>query len=185
MPFSKIVNDALEKAAEATGMSLPFLRAIAFIESSGNPKAQESRKIYKGLFQLSNEGFRKHGGKGNIFDPHQNAMAGAKFLRHTRDQLERRLERKPTDAEVYLAHQQGVSGSTAHINHRDRLAWRSMHSTTEGRKRGETWSRRAIWANLPAAERKRHGSVEKITSGDFVDFWAARFARALEQTKKA
>ena len=183
MAFSKIVNDALRRAATETKTPLAFLRAIAHIESSGRPTAVTGQ--YKGLFQLNNDGFRKHGGRGSIFDPYQNAMAGARRLKHDREQLAKRLERKPTDAEVYMAHQQGLGGSSAHIKHRDRAAWASMHSTTEGKQKGAAWAKRAIWQNLPASAKKEFGKVENVTSGNFVDWWADRYARALEQTKEA
>ena len=171
--FSKEVNGALERASSTHGLDLKFLRTIAHIESSGNPKRSTGK--YKGLFQLSAEGFRKHGGKGSIFNPLENAHAGAKKLLDDKRNFTKRHGREPTQQELYLAHQQGVSGSLAHIRYPDRAAWRSMHSTTEGHKRGEAWSKRAIWQNLTPAAKLKFGKVENVTSQDFIDFWAERF----------
>ena len=45
--------------------------------------------------------------------------------------------RKPTLDDMYLVHQQGVDGATEHVSHPDRLAWRSMCATNEGKEKGE------------------------------------------------
>jgi hypothetical protein len=176
--FSKAVDDAIERAARSHGLDLGFLRTIAHIESSGNPKKVTGQ--YKGLFMLNAEGFRRHGGKGSIFDPIQNAHAGARKLLEDKRNFTKRHGREPTNQELYLAHQQGVSGSLAHIRHPDRLAWQSMHSTTEGSKRGAAWSKRAIWQNLTPAAKAKFKSVENVTSQDFIDFWRERFDKVAE-----
>ena len=181
--FSKQVSGALAQAARDNDVSLPLLRAICFIESSGNPRTVTGQ--YKGLFQINATQFRQFGGRGSILDPVQNAQAGARLLKQRRLDIERRLGRQVTDAELYLAHQQGVSGAIAHLHDRERPAWKSMHSTNEGKRRGQAWSRRAIWGNLPTQAKTKFGSVDNVSSGDFVDWWVARFDRALEQTREA
>ena len=182
MAFSERVNDILARVSRETGVDLAMLRAFCWIESSGRPHLV-SPSGYKGLFQLSAAEFKKHGGHGSIFDPYQNALAGAKKLKHDIDVLDKRWGRKPNGAELYLMHQQGLGGSTAHRTHPQRLAWQSMHSTAEGRKRGAAWSKKAIWGNLTATAKHKFGSVEKVTSADFMTFWSQRYDHALEQTQ--
>jgi hypothetical protein len=182
MAFTQTVNGALKQAADEAEMPLSFLRAICLIESSGNPKCATGQ--YKGLFQLSADEFRKHGGKGSIFDPHENARAAARKLKAERAQFVKRVGREATDAEAYLAHQQGLGGISAHLKDRARAAWQSMHATIEGKQKGPAWSKRAIWQNLPAEAKKKFGTVEKVSSGDFIDWWVQRYRRALEQTKQ-
>lgn len=183
MALNKQISEILAQAARDTGVSLRLLRAICFIESSGNPRTVTGQ--YKGLFQINSTQFHQFGGKGSILDPMQNAQAGARLLKQRRLDIERRLGRTVTDSELYLAHQQGVSGAISHLSDRERLAWKSMHSTIEGKRRGAAWARRAIWGNLPTQAKSKFGSVENLTSGDFVDWWIARFERAVEQTKEA
>jgi hypothetical protein len=99
--------------------------------------------------------------------------------------LTKKYDRPPTGAELYLVHQQGMGGSHAHRTQPQRAAWQSMHSTAEGKRRGAAWSKKAIWGNLPAAAKTKYGTVERVSSQDFMNWWEARFNRALEQTKLA
>lgn len=75
------VAAALDAAAKATGIEVALLRAIAHTESSFNPKVEgpPTSKGWRaqGLMQLGPEA-RK--GVSNVFDPHENALAGAKLL---------------------------------------------------------------------------------------------------------
>ena len=82
--------------------------------------------------------------------------------------------RDPTWTEVYLTHQQGRGGLAAHVADPERLAWRSMWSTAEGRARGEGWAREAIWRNVPGGSPH---TAERITSGEFVEIWRAKVER--------
>lgn len=177
--FTQAVEAAIDKAALATGIDRDFLRAIAHIESSGNPR--KSTGQYKGLFMLSNEAFKKHGGRGSIFNPDANALAGAKKFLYDKRNFARRKGREPTLAELYLSHQQGVSGALAHLSDPERAAWASMYSTLEGRKRGAAWSKRAIWGNLTQNAKNKFKTVENVTSGDFAQFWKDRYHTVREQ----
>jgi hypothetical protein len=55
--------------------------------------------------------------------------------------------RKPDMSDLYLIHQQGWEGVAEHISQPDRIAWKSMCATSEGREKGEKWCKRAIWRN--------------------------------------
>jgi uncharacterized protein (TIGR02594 family) len=77
-----------------------------------------------------------------------------------------------------MIHQQGWGGFAQHTAQPDQPAWQSMLATAEGRQKGEDWAKQAIWGNLPASERRRFGGVENVTSGQFLDFWRQRYARA-------
>lgn len=174
--FSQDVEKTLAEVAKQEGLDLRLLRTLVQIESSGNPKAV-SVSGYKGLFQLSDAGFHAHGGKGSIFDPRENARAASKHIKMTIAHFTKRNGRQPMHAELYLAHQQGVSGASAHLANPNQAAWQSMHSTLEGRKRGVDWSKKAIWNNLPEQEKKRHRKVDNVTSKQFADFWLNKFNR--------
>jgi hypothetical protein len=155
------------------------LRAIAQIESGGDPNAVTGS--YKGLYQLSEPEFQRYGGQGSIFDPAENSRIAALKIADEGNQLAKALGRPVTDAEVYLAHQQGVGGATAHLSNPDQPAWKSMAGTGEGRQKGDDWARRAIWGNIPDQYKAQFGSVDNVTSGQFADMWRQRYGRASGQ----
>ena len=67
-------------------------------------------------------------------------------------------------------------GAAEHIGQPDRLAWKSMCATREGREKGEKWCRRAIWGNTLPAVKRAWKSVDKLTSAAFVGMWRERVA---------
>jgi hypothetical protein len=147
------------------------MRRIAYIESSGDPK--NITGSYKGLFQLSASEFQKYG-DGDIFDPRDNARAAAfKLLDEVLGFIEQ-YGRKPTPTEIYLTHQQGVGGLANHLANPNGLAWQNMAATGEGRQKGEGWARRAIWGNVPSDVQWQFGSVDNLTSAQFIDIWSRR-----------
>src|ERR1700761_7643601 len=64
----------IERAAEAFGVDVNFMKAVAKIESDFNPRQRTGS--YIGLFQLSKSEFSKYG-SGDILNPRDNAMAAA------------------------------------------------------------------------------------------------------------
>jgi hypothetical protein len=174
--FSGAVDAAIAQAAAKAGVDPSMMRAFAEIESGGRPGVHTGS--YKGLFQLSEAEFAKHGGRGDIFDPVENARAAAHKLKSESDEFRGKYGRDPSGAELYMIHQQGWGGYQQHMAQPERAAWESMYATAEGRQKGEGWAKQAIWGNLPASERRRFGSVENVTSGQFLNFWHQRYARA-------
>ena len=84
--------------------------------------------------------------------------------------------RKPDLNDLYLIHQQGWEGAAQHVSQPDRIAWKSMCATSEGREKGEKWCKRAIWRNTLPAVKHAWKSVDKLTSGAFVGMWRERVA---------
>jgi hypothetical protein len=173
--FNERINAAIEAASQKHGINPDAMRAFARIESGGRPEQQTGS--YKGLFQLSDREFKKHGGSGDIFNPEANAMAAGAKLKAEAGQFERYWKRPPTAAEVYMIHQQGVGGSLAHWKNPDQPAWKNMHSTAEGQQKGEAWAKKAIWGNIPASEKAKFGSVENVPGRAFTDMWARIMAK--------
>lgn len=167
--FNKKIDSIIDGAAAEHGVDPALMRTYAKIESGGDPSNQTGS--YKGLFQLSAAEFRKYGGTGDIFDPQANAQAAARKLKAESDELAAKLGRQPTPTELYMVHQQGEGGAAAHASNPDAPAWKNMHSTAEGRGKGEAWAKRAIWGNIPDADKKEFGSVENVTSKDFLELW--------------
>ena len=177
--------EEIKRVADAFGLDFNFMKAVAKVESDFNPKQRTGS--YIGLFQLSNAEFQQYG-SGDILDSRDNAVAAAyKFL--TEDILfEITTHKKPSLNDIYLIHQQGWQGAAEHVSHSDRLAWKSMCATDEGRAKGEKWCKRAIWGNTLPAIKQIWKTVNNFTSGAFVGMWQQRvsqfYSRYSETTAK-
>jgi hypothetical protein len=165
--------EEIKRAADAFGLDSNFMKAVAKIESGFDPKQRTGS--YIGLFQLSKEEFNKFG-SGQIRDARDNAVAAAYKVIAEGILFEWITHRKPTMSDLYLIHQQGWEGAAEHINQPDRIAWKSMCATSEGVEKGEKWCKRAIWGNTTPAVKHEWKSVDKLTSGAFVEMWRERVA---------
>ncbi len=165
--------EEIKRASDAFGLDFNFMKAVAKIESGFNPNQRTGS--YIGLFQLSEYEFGKFG-FGQIRSPRDNAVAAAYKVITEGILFEWITHRKPDLSDLYLIHQQGWEGAAEHISRPDRLAWKSMCATSEGREKGEKWCRRAIWGNTLPVLKKAWKSVENVTSEAFVGMWRARVA---------
>lgn len=166
--------EEIKRAADAFGLDFNFMRAVAKIESDFDPKQRAGS--YIGLYQLNKYEFVKYG-SGDIYSPRDNAVAAAyKFVTEA-TLFEWQTHKKPTFSDLYLIHQQGWQGAAEHVAQPDRVAWKSMCATDEGREKGEKWCRRAVWGNTLPAVKKIWKSVDKLTSGEFVSMWRQRVDR--------
>ena len=164
-------HDEIRQAASLYGVDLAMMMSIAKVESNFNPRARTGS--YKGLFQLSDDEFRKYG-SGSIWDARDNARAAAHMFLVQAEKFNWALGHYPDYAERYMVHQQGIDGAIEHYSHPGRVAWQSMCATEEGVLKGEQWCRKAIWRNLLPQWKRTFGKVEKISSGDFVKLWTGR-----------
>lgn len=172
--FSGRVGQAITKAAAEEGVDAGLMDVFARIESGGRPGAVTGS--YKGLYQMSEAEFRKYGG-GNIFDPEDNARAAARKIKAEGAEFKAKHGRDPSALDLYMVHQQGVAGYDAHLRRPDAPAWQNMAGTGEGRQKGAAWAKRAIWGNVPSDMKARFGSVDNVTSADFVNLWGEKMAR--------
>ena len=119
----------IERAAEAFGVDVNFMKSVAKIESDFNPR--ERTGSYIGLFQLSKSEFSEYG-SGDILNARDNAMGAAyKFVTEAA-LFEAITHKKPTFPDLYLIHQQGWEGAAEHVSHPQQIAWKSMCATQEG-----------------------------------------------------
>ena len=165
-------GDFIDKHARRVGIDPAWMRKIMRIESGGDPSQQTGS--YKGLFQLSEKEFRRHGGSGSIFDPEQNTAAAANKLAQEKLNFKIKYDRDPTLKDIYMIHQQGEAGYAAHMANPDAPAWQNMLSTAEGKQKGAAWAKTAIWGNLSSEARAKYGSVENVTSADFTGEWGGK-----------
>jgi hypothetical protein len=163
--------EEIKRAAEAFRMNFNFMKAVAKIESDFDPRQRTGS--YIGLFQLSRYEFARYG-SGDIMSPRDNAIAAAyKFLTEAA-LFEWDTHKQPTFSDLYLIHQQGWQGAAEHVAHPERIAWRSMCATDEGKEKGEKWCKRAVWGNTLPAIKHLWKSVDNLTSGAFVTMWRQR-----------
>jgi hypothetical protein len=163
--------EEIKRASDDFGLDFSFMKAVAKIESGFNPKQRTGS--YIGLFQLSKYEFKRYG-SGNITDPRDNSVAGAYKFATEALLFEYQTGRKPTFSDLYLIHQQGWQGAAQHVSHPQRIAWKSMCATDEGKEKGERWCKRAIWGNTLPAIKQAWKSVGKLTSSAFVGMWQQR-----------
>jgi Transglycosylase SLT domain len=177
--------EEIKHASEAFGLDFNFMKTVAKIESDFDPKQRTGS--YVGLFQLSNFEFARYGA-GDILDPRDNAIAAAYKFKTAAILFELETHKKATLGDLYLIHQQGTQGAEQHISHPDRLAWKSMCATEEGKEKGESWCKRAIWENTLPEIKRIWKSVDNLTSGAFVQMWQQRiehfYTRYSEATPK-
>jgi Transglycosylase SLT domain len=163
--------EEIKRAADAFGLDFSFMKAVAKIESDFDPKQRTGS--YIGLFQLNRYEFRKYG-SGDITSPRDNAIAAAyKFVTEA-TLFELGTHKDPTFSDLYLIHQQGWQGAAEHVIHPERIAWKSLCATDEGREKGERWCKRAIWGNTLPTIKHVWKSVDKLTSYAFVNMWRQR-----------
>ena len=165
--------EEIKRASDAFGLDFNFMKAVARIESGFDPKQRTGS--YIGLFQLSKYEFNKFG-SGQILDSRDNAIAAAYKVITEGILFELVTQKKPTLSDLYLIHQQGWEGAAEHISQPDRIAWKSICATSEGREKGER-CKRAIWRNTLPAVKDAWKSVDKLTSGAFVGMWRERVAQ--------
>jgi hypothetical protein len=163
--------EEIKRAADVFRLDFSFMKAVAKIESDFDPKQHTGS--YVGLFQLNRYEFNKYG-TGDILSPRDNAIAaGYKFLTEAM-LFQWDTHKKPTYIDLYMIHQQGWQGAAEHVAHPERIAWKSMCATDEGREKGEKWCKRAVWGNTLPSIKHMWKSVDNMTSGAFVGMWRER-----------
>jgi Transglycosylase SLT domain len=163
--------EEIKRAADVFGLDFSFMMAVAKIESDFDPRQRTGS--YIGLFQLSRSEFRKYG-SGDITSPRDNVVAAAYKLATEATLFELYTDKVPTVSDLYLIHQQGWRGAAEHVSHPERIAWKSMCATDEGRQKGERWCKRAIWGNTLPTAKRAWKSVNKLTSAAYINMWRER-----------
>src|SRR5262252_8580587 len=174
--------EEIKRASEAFGLDFNFMKAVAKIESGFDPKQRTGS--YIGLFQLSKYEFATYG-SGDILNARDNAVAAAYKFATSAIIFELSTHKRATYSDLYLIHQQGTRGAEEHVNHPDRIAWKSMCATDEGKQKGEQWCKRAIWENTLPEVKHIWKSVENLTSGVFVKMWQERVDRFYSRYSEA
>lgn len=119
--LDETVGAVIDTAAAKHGEDAKALRVIAWLESKGNPQAQNPNSSAGGLFQQTDGNARDYS-VGDRFDAAQSAEGAARFMKDNRAALKKVLGREPTVGELYLAHQQGPAGAAKLLRNPNALA---------------------------------------------------------------
>jgi hypothetical protein len=156
-----------------------YLQRLFEIESSGN--RYTIKGSYRGLGQFSRELERRYG-IADWTDPAQQARAVAREVAEHRPALTRALGRDPTPGELYLSHQQGLTGAQALLGDPDRPAWQVIRPSypdwlakQRGFASGDDMARAAIKGNIPGNNPLSSVDPDKITARDYAKLWISKF----------
>ena len=149
---------------QRSGLPTGYLNTVAFLESSGNPNAQNANSSAAGLFQQLDANWETYG-QGDRMDPVASTEAAVKFAVENMNSLQRRLGRPPEGWELYLAHQQGAGGAAALLSNPDRPAADVLAEISNiSRER--------------AAERiTLNGGNADMTAAEFAGLWRTKYGR--------
>jgi hypothetical protein len=103
----------LQAATYIPGGMSPSGMARTFMVESGGKADAGAGSSHQGFIQASTDYWKNYGGGGSMFNPVDSAYALARSSAHDRQVLAQTLGRDPSDAELYLAHQQGPAGAKA------------------------------------------------------------------------
>jgi len=154
------ISELIEAASARHGVSPVAMKAIALLESGGDPKAKNPRSSAGGLFQFIDR-TANDVGLADRFDAAQASDSGAFLGSRNAASLRRALGREPTTGELYLAHQQGADGAVRLLRDPSRRAVDLVGAD-------------AVRLNMPAAELEKRGGVENVTAeggGGFGRLW--------------
>lgn len=105
------VPSAVTDAGKKYGISPDYMARTFQIESGGNPNAYNAQSKAAGPFQFVPSTGAKYLNGASPFDVAGSADAAARLASDNKTALTKTLGRDPTDAELYLAHQQGAAGA--------------------------------------------------------------------------
>lgn len=173
----------LEQSGRKYGVSPDYLARTWQIEAGGQFNPEPSSTGAQGPFQFT-KGTAKQVG---LTDPNnfaQAADAAANLASQNKTALTQSLGRSPTDAELYLAHQQGAGGAAALLQNPDANAVDALTPAYMAKANGD----RAKARELATQAITVNGGNPNMKAGEFAGMWTAKFnggAAAIAQSRKA
>lgn len=96
---------------EALSMPVPDIDTIMYLESKGNPKAHNKSSGAKGAFQITPVAAKELGhDPANLHDLEYNKQVFMDLASKNAEKIQRYLDRPATPFDIYMSHQQGISG---------------------------------------------------------------------------
>jgi len=149
----------LSTAGAPYGISGSYLSRVHALEGDG-----VSPTGAKGPFQFVDSTAKQYGLK-DPFNPEEAAAAAARLAADNKAGLTRQLGRAPTDAELYLAHQQGAGGAAALLSNPTMTAQQALMTLPR-------------YANDPAAAARAirvNGGDPEASAAQFANMWTTKF----------
>lgn len=165
---------ALSPADQAT------LLATGMTESGLNPNSPSNGSSV-GMFQFHPKTFATLGGT-NINDPGQQTDAAVALQQQNKAALQGALQRAPTPAELYIAHQQGLGGAKALLTAPPNTG---AVAALTGAGVDPTRAMQSIAGNIgmpyktPAQRAAANAAAQSMTTGQFSDLWTRKFGERL------
>lgn len=156
--YNQVAQIASAKGAKPEEVG--YLQNLAQVESHGDPSAQNGRST--GLFQFHPDTMAAAGG-GDIHSVDDQTAAALTLSRRDRANLQQ-IGVEPSDANVYIMHQQGAGGGRALLTAPPEVGAVAVLTPVYGSAK---IAERAIVGN---------GGTPDMTAGDFVKMWQARWA---------
>ena len=152
--------ETVARAGGATPAEVAYLRRAAEVESGGRNDARNGRST--GIFQFHSDTFAGVGGH-DINDPDQQTQAALALSRRDRGNLQA-IGQEPTDANLYIMHQQGAGGGRALLTAPADVGAVAALTPVYG---SEKMARKAVVGN---------GGRADMSAGEFVNMWRDRWA---------
>jgi hypothetical protein len=148
----------------------PYVARLFHIESGGNRLAVTGSN--RGLGQFGPTEERRYGiTDENRTDPRAQARAVQLEAQDNAPAISRAIGRKATDADLYLAHQQGQAGAVALLTNPAQPAWQAIRKYYGS----DTIAKQAIYGNIPNGSPLKGVPVEQISSTAFTNMWKDKF----------
>lgn len=147
------------------GLPQGYLERTAFLESGGDPLAQNPESSAGGLFQFIDDTAKGYGVK-DRFDPVQATDGAVDVAVDNMRTLTAALGREPTGAELYLAHQQGGGGARALLSNTSANVVDALAPLYKGDRE-----------RAARAVRLNKGNVN-MTAGEFASLWLDKYNNA-------
>lgn len=160
------LRPAIARAALENNIDPVLALTAAHIESGMGTAPDRKGSQYQGVFQMGDDRWKEAGGTPEARgDQGAQVSVGVKSLGMTRDQLAQKIGRQPEPWEVYLAHQQGVTGAAALLGANPDAS--AVQALAPFYKDGKNLQ--AIVGNMPGEP------DANITAGGFTGLWRDRF----------
>jgi hypothetical protein len=163
------VAEIIRRKAAQYGVDPTEALRFAEIESNLKPGAKSPSGNHGGLYQFSNDLWKKYGKGGSIFDPEANADA---FMRWHKEVLQPTANKIAGDKaepwQRYLVHQQGEGGAEGLLANPDQPAVEALapYYVSKNDPLGLKTARSAIVGN---------GGAAGATAGQFADLWRSKY----------
>lgn len=160
------LRPTIARAALENNVDPVLALTAAHIESGMGTAPDRKGSQYQGVFQMGDDRWKEAGGTPEARgDQGAQVSVGVKSLGMTRDQLAQKIGRQPEPWEVYLAHQQGVTGAAALLGANPDAS--AVQTLAPFYKDGGAL--KAIIGNMPGEP------DANVTAGGFTGLWRDRF----------